>query len=121
MNLTHIKFIIRRLSLNQLRKLDAWLVELIRKTEEASRKDKPSPRKQTVAKQTLDNKTYRLEYIRCGKENCKCTRGKLHGPYWYSYARVKDKTTSQYIGKKLSTDVEKKVLYKSSNKSKNQN
>lgn len=97
------------LSLDQLRKLDDWLRELIRRTEEAERAEKPSSRKQTVTERTLDNKTYRSESIRCGKEKCKCTHGKLHGPYWYSYTRVKDKLTSQYIGKKLPNRIERKL------------
>src|SRR5215210_1824397 len=111
MSLTQIKHAVRMLSLGQLRKLDDWIHELIRKAEEADRVEKPPSRKQTVAEQTLENKTYRLESIRCGKETCKCTRGKLHGPYWYSYSRVKDKVTSQYIGKKLPKDIEKKLKY----------
>ena len=109
MSLTQIKHAVRMLSLGQLRKLDEWLHELIRKAEEADRVEKPPSRKQAVAEQTLENKTYRLESIRCGKENCKCARGKLHGPYWYSYTRVKDKVTSQYIGKSLAKDVEGKL------------
>jgi|ERR1051325_2591318 hypothetical protein len=109
MNLAQIKLVVRRLSLSQLRKLDAWLHELIRGAEEADRAVKTSPRKQTVDERSHENKTYRLESIRCGKEKCKCARGKLHGPYWYSYARVKDKVTSQYIGKKLPKDVEENL------------
>jgi hypothetical protein len=109
MNLIQLKHAVRALSLSQLRKLDEWLHELIRRDEESDRKEKPSSRKQTVAERTLENKTYRLESIRCGKENCKCARGKLHGPYWYSYSRVKDKVKSQYIGKNLPKDIEKKL------------
>ena len=109
MSLIQIKHSLRSLSLGQLRRLDEWLHELIRKAEEANGAEKPPARKQTVIEQDLDNKTYRLESIRCGKEKCKCTRGKLHGPYWYSYARVKDKVTSQYIGKKLPKDIEMKL------------
>ena len=109
MSLTQIKHAVRLLSLSQLRKLHEWLHELIRRAEETERVVKPSSPKQTVSEQSLDNKTYRLESIRCGKEKCKCVRGKLHGPYWYSYSRVKDKVTSQYIGKKLPKDIEKKL------------
>ncbi len=104
-----IKHAVRMLSLGQLRKLEEWLHELIRKAEEADRVEKPPARKQTVAEQTFDNKTYRLESVRCGKEKCKCARGKLHGPYWYSYARVKDKVASQYIGKSLPKNIETKL------------
>jgi hypothetical protein len=101
MSLTQIKHTVRMLSMGQLRKLDEWLHELIRKAEEADRVEKPLSRKQTVAEQTLDNKTYRLESIRCGKDKCKCARGQLHGPYWYSYMRIKGRIKSEYIGKKL--------------------
>lgn len=104
-----IKHAVRMLSRGQLRKLDEWLHELIRKVEEADRVKKPPSRKHTVAEQTLKNKTYRLESIRCGKEKCKCASGKLHGPYWYSYTRIKDKVKSQYIGKKLPREIEREI------------
>jgi hypothetical protein len=113
MSLMQIKHAVRLLSLGQLRKLDEWLRELIRKAEEADHVEKLPSRKQTVAEQTLENKTYRLESIRCGKEKCKCTRGKLHGPYWYSYTRVKGKVISQYIGKSLPKNIEKKLKVQS--------
>jgi Family of unknown function (DUF6788) len=100
-SLTEIKYVIRRLSLGQLRKLDEWLHELIRIAEEAESAEQSPPRKQPVTEQTLGNKTYRLEGVRCGKEKCKCARGKLHGPYWYSYTRVKGRVISQYVGKRL--------------------
>src|SRR5215213_1836724 len=109
MSLIQIKHAVRLLSLDQLRKLDEWLGELIRRTEKSDRAEKPSSRKHAVAEQILDNKTYRLESIRCGKEKCKCVRGKLHDPYWYSYTRAKDKVTSQYIGKNLPKDIERKL------------
>jgi hypothetical protein len=109
MGLTQINHAVRRLSLGQLRKLDEWLHELIRRAEEAERAEKSSSRKRIVAEQTFDNRTYRLESIRCGKEKCKCASGKLHGPYWYSYTRIKDKVKSQYIGKSLPKDIERKL------------
>lgn len=109
MNLIQIKQALRLLSLGKLRKLDQWLHELINRAEEANLAKESASQKQTVSDRTLDNKSYRLESIRCGKENCKCARGKLHGPYWYSYTRVKDKVTSQYVGKSLPKDIEKKL------------
>ncbi len=109
MGLVQIKHATRRLSLGQLRKLDVWLHELITRAEEVDRGKQPSPRKQTVAERILDNRTYRLERVRCGKESCKCTRGKLHGPYWYNYIRVKDKVISRYVGKNLPKAIEKEL------------
>ena len=76
MNLLQIKHAIRHLSLGQLKRLDQWLHELIRRAEESDRKEKSSSRKRLGAEQSLNIKTYRLESISCGKENCKCMRGK---------------------------------------------
>ena len=109
MRLIPIKHSIRKLSISQLRRLDEWLHELVRKSEEHNDSGKSSSQKQTVAKRVLDNKTYRLESVRCGNKNCRCTRGELHGPYWYSYTRVNGKVTSQYIGKNLPKDIQKKL------------
>jgi len=113
MSLIQIKKAVRLLSPGQLRRLDEWLHELTRSAEEAERVENSSSRKRTVAEQSLDNRAYRLESIRCGKEKCKCASGKLHGPYWYSYNRVKDRVTSQYVGRSLPKDVEKKFKSRS--------
>jgi hypothetical protein len=72
------------------------------------RESSPSPSGLWITRQT-----YRLEGVRCGKENCKCASGKLHGPYWYSYTRDKDKVTSQYIGKRLPKGIEKMLSVRS--------
>ena len=109
MSLIQLKQAMRRLSLGQLRRLDEWLHELIRKAEQAAQAEATPSRKQIVEELAVENRTYRLEGIRCGKEKCKCARGKLHGPYWYSYTRVKDKIKSQYIGKRLPRGVEREL------------
>ncbi len=49
----------------------------------------------------LNNPTYALEYIKCGKKGCRCQKGKPHGPYWYLYIKDRGKTKSKYIGKSL--------------------
>ena len=107
--MTQIKYAVRKLSLAQLRRLDEWLHELIARVEDDERARRTPPPDRAAAGRPLGDKTYRQESVRCGKENCKCARGKLHGPYWYSYTRVKDKVTSQYIGKSLPKDVRKKL------------
>ena len=109
MSLIQSKQTVRLLSLDQLRKLDAWLHELISRRVASDRAEQSSTRKRTVAERTFDNRAYRLESIRCGKEICKCTHGKPHGPYWYSYTRVEEKVTSHYIGKKLLKDIERRI------------
>src|SRR5215212_8864684 len=106
MSLIQIKQTVRRLSLGQLMKLDGWLHELIHAAEESDRPERSEPRKQLVEERTVGGETYRLEGVRCGKEKCRCARGKLHGPYWYGYARVGDKVKSRYIGKQLPSEIE---------------
>ena len=101
MSLTLIKKAAQRLTLQQLRKLEGWLQGQIRRAEEKTQAEQKLPAKQVVEERTVENKTYRLEWVRCGKEKCKCARGELHGPYWYSYTRVKGKVKSQYVGKQL--------------------
>jgi hypothetical protein len=97
----------RSLTPAQLRRLDEWLHDLILKAEESNRDGRLQARKQIVEERIFENKTYRLEKVRCGKENCKCASGKLHGPYWYSYIRIKGRVKSQYVGKKLPGKAEK--------------
>lgn len=37
------------------------------------------------------------EYKRCGRARCRCTRGQLHGPYYYWYGRILGLTWKRYI------------------------
>jgi len=37
------------------------------------------------------------EWKRCGKPSCRCTRGELHGPYWYRRWRESHRQRRQYI------------------------
>lgn len=109
MTLSHLKRAMRGLTIEQLRKLDGWLHELIGAAEEDEREEPPS-RRQIVEERSDGDKTYRLESVRCGKAKCRCAAGKLHGPYWYSYMRVGGRLKSQYVGKKLPPDVERRLL-----------
>lgn len=36
-------------------------------------------------------------YLPCNKGNCKCTRGKLHGPTWRIGYKENSKTTTVYV------------------------
>lgn len=100
MNLSEIKRSARALTPRQLLKLDVWLHELIRSAESKRRAGAATGR-QLVEEHKTHNKTYRLESVRCGKKNCRCADGPLHGPYWYAYWSEGGRTKSQYIGKKL--------------------
>jgi hypothetical protein len=37
------------------------------------------------------------EWKRCGKRSCACTRGRLHGPYWYRHFREAGKQHKVYV------------------------
>jgi len=37
------------------------------------------------------------QMVRCGKRNCQCTRGDLHGPYFYQFARVNRVLVKRYV------------------------
>jgi hypothetical protein len=106
MSLTLIKKAARGLTLLQLRKLEGWLQGRILEAEAREENEQKSTGKQLVDERTVENVTYRLEWVRCGKEKCKCARGELHGPYWYSYVRIKGKVRSQYVGKRLPNMIE---------------
>lgn len=102
MDLTQIKRVTRKLPLRKLKLLDEWLQGLIRKAEsEKGDAEQSSSSGRVVEERAVASKTYRLQGVCCGKENCKCARGELHGPYWYSYSRVEGKVKSRYVGKKL--------------------
>ena len=37
------------------------------------------------------------QMIRCGKPNCKCARGDLHGPYFYHFTRQGGLLVKRYV------------------------
>jgi hypothetical protein len=46
-----------------------------------------------------DGWTYRLRYVRCGKEGCHCNYDAGHGPYWYAYRHRQGRMYHRYCGK----------------------
>src|SRR6266516_1710879 len=51
--------------------------------------------------------TYHQQVSYCGKPRChKCRDGVGHGPYWYAYTTVNERTTRTYIGKNLPADLQ---------------
>lgn len=43
--------------------------------------------------------TFRQEWVRCGKEGCRCAQGERHGPYTYKYWKEDGRLRKQYVGK----------------------
>jgi len=46
-------------------------------------------------------------YFPCGKVNCKCKKGKLHGPFLYIVGKEGDKRIFQYVKRKDIHTIEK--------------
>jgi hypothetical protein len=43
------------------------------------------------------NGSVQATFARCGKPNCKCAHGELHGPYYHRYQRIGDRIQKEYI------------------------
>jgi len=89
------------LSLEEMTHLQTWLKEAIRERQaEVALQEIPIPKgREVVETRRVGKTTYVLEAVKCGKKKCKCTQGKLHGPYWYAYHWTGKKLKSTYIGK----------------------
>ena len=37
------------------------------------------------------------QYKRCGKQNCRCARGQLHGPYFYRFRWRGGRVAKEYV------------------------
>jgi hypothetical protein len=97
MNLTQLKRAIKQLTPEQRLKLQDFLAA---QTAIDRVQQKPA----------ADHITYRKEFVRCGKEGCKCNNGKLHGPYYYAYWSKDGTTKSQYVGKKMPKGVKYQTM-----------
>lgn len=60
-----------------------------------------NPKRQVVDSLSREKHFYQLELVSCGKAGCKCSKGKLHGPYWHQYWKDGGRVKSKYIGKEL--------------------
>lgn len=43
------------------------------------------------------NGSLQQQWVRCGKGNCKCSRGKLHGAYFYLFVPTSDGLSKTYV------------------------
>ena len=91
-----------RLTLPDLLELDGWLQVQIEQAEQALQAPDDIPVKagrEVVKIERVGKRTYQHELIKCGKKNCRCVKGKGHGPYWYAYYWQGGRLKSEYIGK----------------------
>ena len=49
--------------------------------------------------------TVHEQFVRCGKPNCRCRRGPLHGPYYYHFRREAGRLKKEYIPRDAVDDV----------------
>jgi hypothetical protein len=50
------------------------------------------------------------QYVRCGKPNCRCASGGLHGPYYYRFTREGGRLRKRYVRKaEASAELEKQA------------
>jgi hypothetical protein len=59
-----------------------------------------------------DGWTYYQEMVKCGKSTCKCTKGELHGPYWFRTKSENGRTKRKYVGKVLPSPLAEEAAHK---------
>jgi hypothetical protein len=69
------------LSYLELVKLDEAIHGLLEERLVAEPDIRQRPDREVVERKRVGGITYQLERVRCGKPNCKCAKGALHGPY----------------------------------------
>lgn len=94
--LTKILSLFQNLPLDELQELKAHLENEIR-----SRKEALATEPEMLAEKSIGSTCYQLVGIKCGKKECKCAKGELHGPYWYACYREDGKSMRKYVGKTL--------------------
>jgi hypothetical protein len=90
---------------DELKQLQSWLSVRIEQLESLAQEFELPPVKSgriALSVRRFNSIVYRLEKVRCGKENChRCP----HGPYWYGYQRSHGKVVSFYVGKELPSNL----------------
>lgn len=62
--------------------------------------DQGATRVQTKNRETLPKTLPGVvlpQWVRCGRPNCRCARGRLHGPYFYRFWRVRGRLKKSYV------------------------
>ncbi|MBD0335443.1 MAG: hypothetical protein ICV62_08140 [Cyanobacteria bacterium Co-bin13] len=89
------------LTLEQAKDLQNWLADHLAALERQAEEWLPPTANQVMATRRLGKSCLLLEGVKCGKENCRCASGKLHGPYWYEYWREGSRVRKRYHGKQI--------------------
>lgn len=82
-----------------LRALQGWIDELLDHREDIAADDIEVDEGEKIQDvQESSGGTVVIKKVSCGKENCKCQRGELHGPYKYIVRRKGDGLKWDYRG-----------------------
>jgi hypothetical protein len=46
-----------------------------------------------------------VQWVKCGKPECRCARGELHGPYYYVFDRVNRRLRKTYVSRERLPEV----------------
>lgn len=82
-----------------LRALKAWIDELLTYRREVARAELAAATGEEIeAVEESSDGTVVIKRVSCGKDNCKCQRGELHGPYKYVVRRKGGSLDWEYKG-----------------------
>jgi hypothetical protein len=82
-----------------LRALQEWIDELLAYRENVTAEDIDAADGESIqAVEKSSDGTVVIKRVTCGKDNCKCQRGELHGPYKYVVRRQGDRLEWNYKG-----------------------
>lgn len=82
-----------------LRDIQAWIDELLAYRQEVATEEIESNADKTIETvEETSSGTVVVKRVSCGKDNCKCQRGELHGPYKYVVSRQGGDLNWEYKG-----------------------
>ena len=82
-----------------LRALQEWIDELLVYRENVAAEDLDADDGESIQSvEESSDGTVVIKKVSCGKDNCKCRRGELHGPYKYLVRRKGDRLEWDYKG-----------------------
>lgn len=80
-----------------LRALQEWIDELLASRQDVPAEDIDADDGESIqAVEESSDGTVVIKKVSCGKDNCKCQRGELHGPYKYVVRRKGDRLEWDY-------------------------
>lgn len=82
-----------------LHALQDWIDDLLAYRQDVAAKDIDADEGESIQAVDESNKgTVVIKKVSCGKDNCKCQHGELHGPYKYVVRRKGDSLDWDYKG-----------------------